>query len=307
MRLFFVHVLGVWPETVHSRRRARVQQSREWCTDGVAVSSCAPGPLGPVLAFRGEIEAQGRGTLHPHILVWLAMVFQLELLLRILARQPALFKASRALWMKEMVRAVQSTCQTSVKALPRQFSHTTSQLQDLPFSRADRRITEFDGGSKLDALAAAAARGFALSETQEAAIEGGDHDAWRRPCLATRDKAGVETAGNAAEPPRESVYGERLSEFAASACPAYRRLGVCRATTRSADVCDHPDTATTSAGGAGAEEISPLDADTWESRFGDDLRRLATEIPIHICGESCYKYTRAKLTQICRHGFYYVI
>ena len=27
--------------------------------------------LGPVLAFRGEIEAQGRGSLHPHVLVWL--------------------------------------------------------------------------------------------------------------------------------------------------------------------------------------------------------------------------------------------
>ena len=41
---------------------------REWCTDGVAASSSAPGIVGPVQAFRGEIEAQGRGSLHPHIL-----------------------------------------------------------------------------------------------------------------------------------------------------------------------------------------------------------------------------------------------
>ena len=68
MRLFFIHVLGVRPECVQSRRRVRTSVPREWCTDGVAASSSAPGIVGPVQAFRGEIEAQGRGSLHPHIL-----------------------------------------------------------------------------------------------------------------------------------------------------------------------------------------------------------------------------------------------
>ena len=71
MRLFFIHVLGIRPECMQNRRRAKVTPPREWCTDGVAASSSAPGILGPILAFRGEIEAQGRGSLHPHILVWL--------------------------------------------------------------------------------------------------------------------------------------------------------------------------------------------------------------------------------------------
>ena len=57
MRLFFIYVLGVRPESLQNRRHARGEAPREWCTDGVAASSCAPGIMGPVLAFRGELEA----------------------------------------------------------------------------------------------------------------------------------------------------------------------------------------------------------------------------------------------------------
>ena len=28
---------------------------------------------------------------------------------------------------------------------------------------------------------------------------------------------------------------------------------------------------------------------------------------MHICGDSCYKYTGAKMEHICRHGFYYIV
>ena len=55
MRLFFIHVLGVRPESLQNRRRAKTEAPREWCTDGVAASASAPGICGPVLAFRGEI------------------------------------------------------------------------------------------------------------------------------------------------------------------------------------------------------------------------------------------------------------
>ena len=65
MRLFFQHVLNVRPETLACRRNGARTSAREWCTDGVAASSTGAGMLGPVLAFRGEIEAQGRGSLHP--------------------------------------------------------------------------------------------------------------------------------------------------------------------------------------------------------------------------------------------------
>ena len=71
MRLFFQHVLNVRPETLECRRGAPRRGAREWCSDGAAACSTGAGMLGPILAFRGEIEAQGRGSLHPHILVWL--------------------------------------------------------------------------------------------------------------------------------------------------------------------------------------------------------------------------------------------
>ena len=139
----------------------KVKNPREWCTDGVAASSTAPGIVGPVRAFRGEIEAQGRGSLHPHILVWLVMISSLELL-HLLEREPDLFKLRLARWMKATVMAVQSTCQSSVRSLPRQFGDVASQLPALPFSRTERSITRFDGGSELDALQEEVTRGMEL-------------------------------------------------------------------------------------------------------------------------------------------------
>jgi len=53
--------------------------------------------------------------------------------------------------------------------------------------------------------------------------------------------------------------------------------------------------------------VAPLNADAWERRFGEDVRRLGSEILIHVCGESCFKYSGTKATQICRHGFYYIV
>ena len=300
MRLFFQHVLGVRPEVVHSRRRAKVSGPREWCTDGVAASSSAPGIVGPVRAFRGEIEAQGRGSLHPHILAWLVSMSQHELL-RLLAREPNAFKQRIAEYMKATVMAVQSTCQASVRALPRQFGNVDAKQQELPFSRAERKISEYDGGSEHDALRAAAARGMTLSEGQEAELETGDPDNWLRPLLPIRDKAGVEVAGNVPEPPRESVYSKRLNEFAASACPSFRRLGTI--TPGSADAATEQDNGVAS----NAPKIQGLDANAWEVHFGEDVRKLASEILIHICGDSCYKYSGSKVEQICRHGFYYVV
>ena len=53
--------------------------------------------------------------------------------------------------------------------------------------------------------------------------------------------------------------------------------------------------------------VGGLDADTWEFKFGQDMRRLAIEILIHVCGDSCFKYSGSNTTQIRRHGFYYVV
>ena len=45
-----------------------------------------PTIFGPIAAAFGAVEAQGRGSLHPHILVWLLQA-QLQVLLKMLQRE----------------------------------------------------------------------------------------------------------------------------------------------------------------------------------------------------------------------------
>ena len=299
MRLFFIHVLGVRPDCLQNRRR-NARAPREWCTDGVAASASAPGIFGPVHAFRGEIEAQGRGSLHPHILVWLINISSLELL-RILQRDPVHFKERLRTWMRATVQAVQSTTQSSVKSLPRQFGDAETLLPDLPFSHTERAMSRYDGGSELDVLRAEQARGVELSDNAQWVLDNEANDTYCRPCLPLRDADGVELLPNAPVKPRDSVYKKRLHEFAVSECPKYRRLGTLRNSSSDASndalAPQEPQ----------APRIEGLGSDDWRDRFGADVRRLATEVLIHICGESCYKYSGAKMTQICRHGFYHVV
>ena len=49
------------------------------------------------------------------------------------------------------------------------------------------------------------------------------------------------------------------------------------------------------------------DEDQWEEFFAEDVRSLASEIFVHICGESCHKYSGKKKDKICRHGFYHIV
>ena len=37
------------------------------------------------------------------------------------------------------------------------------------------------------------------------------------------------------------------------------------------------------------------------------MRELVGEILVHVCGDSCYKYSGSKVERICRHGFYHII
>jgi hypothetical protein len=109
MRLFFQHVLGVRPDCIESRRGTRRKNPREWCTDGMAAAACAPGIFGPVAAFRGEIEAQGRGSLHPHILVWLVLLSVTQVV-EMLHRNPKSLQENIFAWMTASVAAAESMC-----------------------------------------------------------------------------------------------------------------------------------------------------------------------------------------------------
>ena len=72
-RLFFVHVLGIRPDVVGWRRgKARTATGARYF-DGAAADFYEDSIVGCVAAAFGAVEAQGRGSLHPHILVWLVL------------------------------------------------------------------------------------------------------------------------------------------------------------------------------------------------------------------------------------------
>ena len=329
MTLFFLHVLGVRPECLHNRRKAARSHTREWCTDGIAASSCAPGILGPVLAFRGEIEAQGRGSLHPHILVWLVCLSAYEVL-TVLQRDRDMLQPRLREWMRAVVAATEATNQASIQALPRRFGDVDSRVAPLGFSKVERRLTCFDGGSEIDTLRA---EGDAITDAQAEYLKTADPEEWTRPKFQLRAADGqeLEEEDAVAKPP--SVYTRPLNSFAVSQLPDYRRFntlssneqsthegdtqsagipqsteaatGLSRGATATAD--DLASRGDPTSGMARATRTDAMDAAAWEHAFAEDIRKLASEILVHICGESCYKYSGAKVQKICRHGFYYIV
>lgn len=193
MRLFLQHVLGVRPECLGGRHGKARLRTREWCTDGVAASSTAPGIFGPVLAFRGEIEAQGRGSLHPHILVWLVEQGWHDMLRDVL-RDKTTLRARVQAWVDrtiEAVHSVQVNTYTEVRT-----SYPEADIPDLPFTEDMRDASgytgELDGAGQL-----------------------------RAPQLEVRPKPpdGNITAANQ----HENEYERPLTGAALSTLPTYRR------------------------------------------------------------------------------------
>ena len=78
------------------------------------------GILGAVLAFRGPIEAQGRGSLHPHILVWLVS-WCLQRVFEALVRDKDTLLERIKIWQAERIAAILSVTQSSVEHLPARF------------------------------------------------------------------------------------------------------------------------------------------------------------------------------------------
>ena len=86
--------------------------------------------------------------------------------LAILQRDPSQLKTRVARWMKECVVTMEGTVQSSVRALPRQFAQVEATVPPLPFTKTERGLTRFDGGSEVDVLREEVARGNTLSEEQ---------------------------------------------------------------------------------------------------------------------------------------------
>lgn len=65
----------------------------------------------------GPIEAQGRGSLHPHTLIWLLLTKLSDLLFWML-RDRNSFKQRPNLWMQELVASVASVQESTITHLP---------------------------------------------------------------------------------------------------------------------------------------------------------------------------------------------
>ena len=225
LRLFFLHVLGVRPECLENRRKSVRTRAREWCTDGVAVSSVNVGIVGPIQAFRGEIEAQGRGSLHPHILVWLVCMSAYDVA-QILQREPDALQERLRLWMRTVVASMETTVQASSQALPRQFNNLASRVPPPGFSKVEKSMTRFDGGSEVEALRDI---GEDLTAGQRAFLEVTPPEEWKRPAFALRNACGNQIEEDEQGPKPPSVYTRPIDSFAVSQCPSFRRLGALHA------------------------------------------------------------------------------
>ena len=69
--------------------------------------------------------------------------------------------------MKCWVASMESMVHSSVQRLPRHFGNDEDQMAPLLFSKTERGLTRFDGGSELDMLREEQQRGGELSEAQQ--------------------------------------------------------------------------------------------------------------------------------------------
>ena len=110
-------ILGVHTDAVGWIRGGTPAKAKMWRSTGVAADSFYTSALGCVAAAFGPIEAQGRGSLHPHILVWLLLISMTDAI-DVLMRDRAAFKTRIREWMQAVIAAIVTTQETSVEMLP---------------------------------------------------------------------------------------------------------------------------------------------------------------------------------------------
>ena len=140
----------------------------------MAASTTACGIFGHILAFRGELEAQGRGSLHPHILIWL-LGLPLHLVLRLLKRDKAELRQRLRRFMRMTVAAMEATCQSSVQTLPRRFGDTSGTGTAPAFKKGEQSLCAYDGGCELDKLREVETK----SDIQQEFLDWAEDETWK--------------------------------------------------------------------------------------------------------------------------------
>ena len=291
MVLFFIVVLGVRPECVSNQRGEPWKGVREWASDGCAASSFYLGILGAVLAFRGPIESQGRGSLHPHVLVWLVS-WCLQRIFDALLRDKAAFQERIRIWQAQCIAAIMSVTQSSVEQLPARFGFHESEHWGpaVPWTRQQHE--EFT-------LASSVGEKY----TPQCSLV--------MPC--PRDSQELlprfPTEHKLFDAAREgSPLNKTCTGFASSSVPQYRRCSSADALSLVSQKRNPDCMAELESHVMGALSDYFEAGNDFERSFLYDAWRLVLQCHIHRCGPSCYKYNSGKKKAfLCRHYFYHVV
>ena len=146
IKLFFQHVLGIDETAIGWPRGGGYGMTGANKEFGLAFDGAATGAFGKVAAAFGPIEAQGRGSLHPHILVWLHLTSMQETL-DLLRRDHAQFQTRITDWMQQLMSAVAMVQNSAVTELPGLMSNGVDKLEveQLPFGVNERDYYKADG------------------------------------------------------------------------------------------------------------------------------------------------------------------
>ena len=285
IRLFFVHILGLRPETVGWQRGEVRMASEQWVSDGIAADLMGvPTICGPVAAAFGAMEAQGRGSLHPHILVWLLQA-QLQELLEMLQRNRTAFQNRLNRWMREVVQAVVATQHSAVTELPRylQGGCDDTNVEVPPPGPAEKRYYCADGEVET-----------ATAEDLGVDCDTGPQDLYFydpvdnaahlavMPDLPLRNNAGAVVDAESWKEEKDvegkGFWQRPVRSSASGAFPSYRS--------------GEPATAATSdQQHAFQAELSrqALPSAEWIREMCKDARDLVIGCGIHVCSPSCFK------------------
>ncbi|CAK0880981.1 unnamed protein product [Prorocentrum cordatum] len=302
VRLFFIHVLGIRSDVVGWRRGAARKSSGARCFDSFAADFFEDSITGPFAAAFGAIEAQGRGSLHPHVLVWLVLISMQELL-STLMRDRATFKKRVELWMRELVHAVASVQESAVSEYAGFLRGDLAgplppylKVEELPLGPKERGQSGADGeretvpAERLDLDESKGDQELYFWRPDKIEEDEMEQEAWR-PKLPLRNEEGnevdLDTWREEQMEKKKSLWSTKLNEFPSGQVPTFR-LG-------------H------SAQSAMDEFRQALPSDDWIRAMCKHARDLVIGCAVHVCSPSCFKYHSKGSSQICRHNFYHVV
>ena len=294
MRLFFVHLLGIRPEAVGRDKLESGRQVREWNSDGCACTGHSFGIFGPIQAFRAPIEAQGRGSLHPHILVWLVRWASIKLM-ELLTRDPEEFANRCRQWQQATIDAIASVQQSDVQSVMHLFGRDPKDSAFLEVPLTKTQDADFTPARQ------ACDKAYPGSCTLEAPFLREEDDLWKNfPTSLTHDTK--EAYG----------YTTRLTGHPCATMPSYRRAthGVQKRVKQSETSTivkkTHKEAVKEIMAG---QDANISQATAFESAFAHDVYRMVLTCHVHKCNASCFKYSnKAKgKYQICRHRFYHIV